>query len=35
VIVKENRQIVEIQFHDTSLVGLTLVLSRSTAGGES
>lgn len=35
VIVKDNRQIVEIQFHNTSLVGLTLVLMRSTAGGES
>jgi hypothetical protein len=35
VIVKENRQIVEIQFHNTSLIGLTLVLTRSVAGGES
>lgn len=35
VIVKDNRQIVEIQFHNTSLVGLTLVLTRSVAGGES
>jgi len=35
VIVKDNRQIVEIQFHNTSLVGLTLVLTRSSAGGES
>ncbi len=35
VIVKDNRQIVEIQFHNTSLIGLTLVLTRSVAGGES
>jgi hypothetical protein len=35
VIVKDNRQIVEIQFHNTSLVGLTLILTRSVAGGES
>jgi hypothetical protein len=35
VIVKGNRQIVEIQFHNTSLIGLTLILTRSTAGGES
>jgi hypothetical protein len=35
VIVKDNRQIVEIQFHNTSLIGLTLVLTRSSAGGES
>jgi len=35
VIVKDNRQIVEIQFHNTSLVGMTLILNRSVAGGES
>jgi hypothetical protein len=35
VIVKDNRQIVEIQFHNTTLVGLTLILTRSVAGGES
>lgn len=35
VIVKDDRQIVEIQFHDTSLIGITLVLKRSSAGGES
>ncbi len=35
VIVKDDRQIVEIQFHNTSLIGITLVLSRSSAGGES
>jgi hypothetical protein len=35
VIVKDNRQIVEIQFHNTSLIGLTLILARSRAGGES
>ena len=35
VIVKDNRQIVEIQFHNTSLVGITLVLTRNSAGGES
>jgi hypothetical protein len=35
VIVKDNRQIVEIQFHNTSLVGITLVLTRVSAGGES
>jgi hypothetical protein len=35
VIVKDNRQIVEIQFHNTMLIGLTLVLTRSVAGGES
>jgi hypothetical protein len=29
VIVKGQRQIVEIQFHNTSLVGLTLILNRS------
>lgn len=35
VIVKDDRQIVEIQFHDTSLIGITLVLKRASAGGES
>ncbi len=35
VIVKDNRQIVEIQFHNTSLIGITLVLKRASAGGES
>ena len=35
VIVKDNLQIVEIQFHNTSLVGITLLLKRSVAGGES
>jgi hypothetical protein len=35
VIVKDNRQIVEIQFHNTSLIGITLVLTRASAGGES
>ena len=35
VIVKDNRQIVEIQFHNTALIGITLVLARSSAGGES
>lgn len=35
VIVKDDRQIVEIQFHNTSLIGITLVLTRSSAGGES
>jgi hypothetical protein len=35
VIVKDDRQIVEIQFHNTSLIGITLVLKRASAGGES
>jgi hypothetical protein len=35
VIVKNDRQIVEIQFHNTSLIGITLVLKRASAGGES
>lgn len=35
VIVKDKLQIVEIQFHNTALVGITLVLKRSVAGGES
>ncbi|MDX2308166.1 MAG: hypothetical protein NW216_08010 [Hyphomicrobium sp.] len=36
IIVRENKQVVEIQFHNTSLVGMTLILDRSSsAGGES
>lgn len=36
IVVKDKRQIVEIQFHNTSLVGITLILNRSdNAGGES
>lgn len=35
VVVKGNRQLVEIQFHNTSLIGLSLILTRSVAGGES
>lgn len=34
VIVKDKRQIVEIQFHNTRLVGLTLVLNRTSSAGE-
>ncbi len=36
LIVKGNQQVVEIQFHNTSLIGITLILKRSdSAGGES
>lgn len=34
VIVKDKRQIVEIQFHNTRLVGLTLILNRTSSAGE-
>lgn len=34
VVVKDRRQIVEIQFHNTRLVGLTLILNRTSSANE-
>jgi uncharacterized cupredoxin-like copper-binding protein len=35
LIIKDNKQVVEIQFHNTTLIGLTLVLTKSDATGPS
>lgn len=34
LIVRENKQIVEIQFHNTTLVGMTLILDRSSSAAD-